>query len=75
MFPTLLISWASYSNWLFVLLQFMSSIAEECNELKKAYDDCFNAWFSEKFLKGDKNLSRCDALLNLYTGCVKVVVR
>lgn len=50
----------------------MSSIAEECNDLKKAYDDCFNAWFSERFLKGDRNLTRCDALLNAYTGCVKV---
>ncbi|ODM98092.1 TP53-regulated inhibitor of apoptosis 1-B [Orchesella cincta] len=51
--------------------QFMNSIADECNDLKKAYDDCFNAWFSEKFLKGDRNLSKCDALLHLYTGCVK----
>ena len=32
----------------------MQSIGPECNELKKTYEACFNQWFSEKFLKGEK---------------------
>jgi len=50
----------------------MGSLSEECNALKTKYDDCFNTWFSEKFLKGDKDLSVCDSFLAAYTDCVKV---
>jgi len=50
----------------------MSSISTDCNDLKRAYDTCFNSWFSERFLKGDASrLDTCDALLASYTACVK----
>ncbi len=52
----------------------MGSLSEECNSLKTKYDDCFNVWFSERFLKGEKDLSVCDSYLNAYTECVKVRV-
>jgi len=37
----------------------MSSVGEDCNELKQQYDACFNSWFSERFLKGQTDDSAC----------------
>ncbi|XP_060641354.2 TP53-regulated inhibitor of apoptosis 1 isoform X2 [Anolis sagrei] len=31
----------------------MNSVGEACTELKRDYDQCFNRWFAEKFLKGE----------------------
>lgn len=50
----------------------MNSIGEECTELKKKYDDCFNNWFSERFLKGDHDDSVCSSIFKVYQECVKV---
>ncbi|KAL0838948.1 hypothetical protein ABMA28_016958 [Loxostege sticticalis] len=49
----------------------MNSIGEECTELKKKYDDCFNNWFSERFLKGDHDDSVCSGIFKVYQECVK----
>ncbi|CAK1556373.1 unnamed protein product [Leptosia nina] len=49
----------------------MNSIGEECTELKKKYDDCFNSWFSERFLKGDHDDSVCSSIFKVYQECVK----
>jgi TRIAP1/MDM35 family protein len=49
----------------------MNSIGEECQELKNAYDACFNKWFSEEFLKGKKK-DPCNGLFKVYQNCVKV---
>ncbi|XP_026761852.1 TP53-regulated inhibitor of apoptosis 1-B-like [Galleria mellonella] len=49
----------------------MNSIGEECTELKKKYDDCFNTWFSERFLKGDHDDSMCAGIFKVYQECVK----
>lgn len=49
----------------------MNSIGEECTELKKKYDDCFNSWFSEKFLKGEHDDSMCADIFKIYQECVK----
>ncbi|CAB3224609.1 unnamed protein product [Arctia plantaginis] len=49
----------------------MNSIGEECTELKKKYDDCFNSWFSERFLKGDNDDSMCAGIFKVYQDCVK----
>lgn len=51
----------------------MNSIGEECTDLKKKYDDCFNSWFSERFLKGDHDDSVCSGIFKVYQDCVKVV--
>lgn len=48
---------------------------ESCNQLKKQYDDCFNHWFSEKFLKGDNDDSACSSLLKTYTDCVQASLK
>ena len=45
---------------------------EACKDLKQKYDDCFNNWFSEKFLKGNNNDSQCAALFKVYKQCVEV---
>lgn len=49
----------------------MNSIGEACNDLKKEYDACFNSWFPDRFLKGDKNDSMCAPLLKVYQNCVR----
>ncbi|CAO3609442.1 unnamed protein product [Mucor hiemalis] len=46
-----------------------SSVGPECTELKKQYDNCFNKWYSEKFLKGDTS-SECEDLFKDYRACV-----
>lgn len=50
----------------------MNSIGENCNELKRDYDACFNSWFAEKFLRGETNDSVCAPLFKVYQQCVKV---
>ena len=50
----------------------MNSIGKECNELKIKYDECFQVWFSEKFLKGDTNDDMCKPIFNVYRDCVRV---
>lgn len=49
----------------------MNSVGEECGELKKAYDECFNKWFADKFLKGIADNS-CSEQFHVYQECVKV---
>lgn len=53
----------------------MESIGQECKELKKQYDDCFNAWFSERYLKGDYHSNMCHRLFETYQGCVKEAIK
>lgn len=48
----------------------MNSVGEECNELKREYDNCFNAWFREKYLKGIYTDS-CSGIFKKYQACVK----
>ena len=50
----------------------MNSIGKECNELKAKYDECFQVWFSEKFLKGDHDDSMCKPIFGVYRDCVRV---
>jgi TRIAP1/MDM35 family protein len=30
----------------------MNSLSKKCQEAKERYDQCFNNWFSERYLKG-----------------------
>jgi len=46
----------------------MNSLGEECNELKKKYDECFNQWFGE-FLKGNQ-ADTCHVLFKEYKKCL-----
>ncbi|KAI8370895.1 mitochondrial distribution/morphology family 35/apoptosis [Choanephora cucurbitarum] len=46
-----------------------SSIGPNCTELKQKYDNCFNKWYSEKFLKGDTT-PECEDLFKDYRACV-----
>ncbi|KAI8847212.1 mitochondrial distribution/morphology family 35/apoptosis, partial [Chytridium lagenaria] len=41
----------------------------ECQDLKQRYDQCFNKWYSEKFLKGERD-EECEDLFKLYRACV-----
>lgn len=50
----------------------MNSIGENCTDLKKQYDDCFNSWFSEKFLRGSMDDAVCSGIFSVYQQCVKV---
>lgn len=48
-----------------------SSVGPNCTELKQKYDNCFNKWYSEKFLKGDTT-PECEDLFKDYRACVMV---
>lgn len=50
----------------------MNSVGEGCTELKREYDQCFNRWFAEKFLKGDRSDDPCTELFKKYQSCVQV---
>lgn len=50
----------------------MNSVGEGCTELKREYDQCFNRWFAEKFLKGDRSADPCSELFLKYHTCVQV---
>ena len=52
----------------------MSSISPECNPSKEKYDACFNAWYSDKFLKGIIT-RECDELYKEYQDCVWKVIK
>lgn len=49
-----------------------ASFAPECTEAKKAYDNCFNEWYSEKFLKAKSvtNTNECEATWKVYEACI-----
>lgn len=49
-----------------------TSFAPECNELKQQYDTCFNAWYSEKFLKGKGLTNECESFWDKYKECLEV---
>nr|NP_725705.2 uncharacterized protein Dmel_CG30108 [Drosophila melanogaster]AAM68483.2 uncharacterized protein Dmel_CG30108 [Drosophila melanogaster] len=53
----------------------MSSVGEDCNELKQQYDACFNSWFSERFLKGQMDDSACAPIFRVYQECVKRAIK
>ncbi|GFO43099.1 Tp53-regulated inhibitor of apoptosis 1 [Plakobranchus ocellatus] len=52
----------------------MNSVGEECQELKRRYDECFNKWFAEKFLKGQTD-DPCQPLFRVYQKCVKNAIK
>lgn len=51
----------------------MQSIDPRCQELKNAYDECFNKWFQDKFLKGNTK-DYCAPLLKSYRECINVCI-
>ncbi|OXA50204.1 uncharacterized protein C119.18 [Folsomia candida] len=55
----------------------LDSLDPSCNELKHAYDTCFNGWFDDTFLKGEHKTKEipCDALLQIYSACVKTALK
>ena len=61
-----------YSLYLFIFRVIMNSISEECNDLKKSYDACFNSWYTEKFLQGETSSEPCRELFESYRACVLV---
>lgn len=53
----------------------MESIGKECVELKRKYDECFNVWFADKFLKGDHHSTMCDSIFSVYQNCVREAIK
>lgn len=49
----------------------MNSVGDACTDMKREYDQCFNRWFAEKFLKGDGSGDPCTDLKR-YQQCVQV---
>ncbi|NXS93615.1 TRIA1 inhibitor, partial [Jacana jacana] len=53
----------------------MNSVGEACTELKREYDQCFNRWFAEKFLKGESAGDPCGQLFKRYQLCVQKAIK
>ncbi|XP_010195245.2 TP53-regulated inhibitor of apoptosis 1 [Colius striatus] len=53
----------------------MNSVGEACTELKREYDQCFNRWFAEKFLKGESGGDPCGQLFKRYQLCVQKAIK
>ncbi|XP_036209121.1 TP53-regulated inhibitor of apoptosis 1 isoform X1 [Myotis myotis] len=51
----------------------MNSVGEGCTDMKREYDQCFNRWFAEKFLKGDSSGDPCTDLFKRYQQCVQLL--
>lgn len=43
--------------------------------MKREYDQCFNRWFADKFLKGDGSGDPCTALFRRYQQCVQKAIK
>lgn len=50
------------------------SFAPECTDAKHKYDDCFNLWYTEKFLKGKSLENECTELWDDYITCVNTAL-
>ena len=53
----------------------MESVAPECTEPKRRYEQCFNSWFAGKFLRGQAgpgDEDPCEALFKESQSCLKV---
>ncbi|ODQ63864.1 UPF0203-domain-containing protein [Nadsonia fulvescens var. elongata DSM 6958] len=48
-----------------------ASFAPQCTEKKKSYDNCFNEWYNEKFLKGVATVNECEDTWREYEECVQ----
>lgn len=44
--------------------------ASACSRLRIAYNDCFNRWYTEKYLKGQWDKEECKDELEAYRACV-----
>ncbi|XP_020244453.1 uncharacterized protein At4g33100 [Asparagus officinalis] len=44
--------------------------ASACAQLRAAYHDCFNRWYSDKFLKGQWDKEECVAEWDKYRACL-----
>ncbi|XP_010273973.1 PREDICTED: uncharacterized protein At4g33100 [Nelumbo nucifera] len=47
-----------------------SSSTSPCAKLRAAYHDCFNRWYSEKFLKGQWDKEECVSEWQKYRACL-----
>lgn len=50
------------------------SFAPECTDAKTKYDDCFNKWYTEKFLQGKSLHNECTELWDEYITCVNTAL-
>ena len=50
----------------------MDSIDTSCNEVKHSYDNCFNKWYTDKFLVGkwESGEEPCSELFKIYKQCL-----
>ncbi|XP_061485309.1 TP53-regulated inhibitor of apoptosis 1-like [Rhineura floridana] len=55
----------------------MNSLGEACTEMKREYDQCFNRWFAEKFLKGGDSSGGkpCTQLFKRYQLCTQKAIK
>ncbi|KAL3746897.1 hypothetical protein ACJRO7_015783 [Eucalyptus globulus] len=50
------------------------SSTSPCADLRAAYHNCFNRWYSEKFVKGQWQKEECVAEWQKYRACLSVIL-
>ncbi|XP_050216804.1 uncharacterized protein At4g33100 [Mercurialis annua] len=50
--------------------QSSSTSTSPCAQLRAAYNNCFNRWYSEKFLKGQWDKAECVSEWENYRACL-----
>lgn len=53
----------------------MNSVGPDCAEFKKVYDNCFQNWFTNHFLKGETDDSMCKEQFQKYSECVRKAMK
>ena len=53
----------------------MESLGKSCTDLKNRYENCFNKWYTDEFLKGQFGSNPCQEMFEEYRACVMVTVK
>ena len=54
----------------------MDSIDNECTGLKKAYEACFNSWYTSEFVTGSaERKTPCESLFLEYRKCLDLALK
>lgn len=74
-YPHLLMRNINFTLTILASINNMDSLNKECTPLKAKYDDCFNVWFRDNFLKGKADFGHelaCGELFKAYQSCLQV---
>ncbi|XP_040492507.1 TP53-regulated inhibitor of apoptosis 1-like [Ursus americanus] len=53
----------------------LNSVGEACTNMKHEFNQCFNRWFAEKFLKEDSSRDPCTDFFKCYQQCIQKAIK